>query len=78
MKTLQGMRMNTEYMMEQMRIDAINEVFEKFKEADRNYYETSEGGEIVTELFKRLEELGANMELVFETDLQIRDEVFGM
>ena len=25
MRTLQGMRMKTEYMMEQMRIDAINE-----------------------------------------------------
>lgn len=78
MRTLQGMRMKTEYMMERMRIDAINDTFEKFKEADRHYYKTSEGGEIVTKLFKELEELGANMEFVVETDLQIRDEVFGM
>lgn len=78
MRTLQGMRMKTEYMMEQMRIDAINDTFEKFKEVDRHYYKTSEGGEIVTKLFKELEELGANMEFVVETDLQIRDEVFGM
>ena len=78
MRTLQGMRMKTEHMMEQMRIDAINDTFEKFREADRHYYKTSEGGEIVTELFKELEELGANMEFVVETDLQIRDEVFGM
>lgn len=78
MKTLQGMQMNVEYIMEQIRIDAINETFEKFMEADKHYYETSEGGEMVTELIKRLEELGANMECVFETDLQIRDEVFGI
>jgi hypothetical protein len=78
MRTLQGMRMKTEYMMEQMRIDAINDTFEKFKEADKHYYETSEGGEIVTKLFKELEELGADMVFVIETDLQIRDDVFGV
>ena len=78
MFTLQGMRMKTEYMMEQMRISAINETFEKFKEADQHYYETSEGGDIVTNLIKELQELGANMEYVIETDLQIRDAVFGL
>lgn len=78
MRTLQCMRMRTEYMMEQMRIDAINDTFEKFKEADRYYYQTTECGDIVTKLFKALEELGANMEVVVETDLQIRDEVFGL
>ena len=78
MRTLQGMRMNVDYMMEQMRINAINDTFEKFKKADRNYYETSEGGDEVTKLFKELEELGANMEYIIEIDLQIRDEVFGL
>lgn len=78
MRTLQGLRMKTEYITEQIRIDAINDTFERFKEADRHYYETSEGGENVTNLFKELEELGANMEFVVETDLQIRDEVFGI
>lgn len=78
MKTLQGMRMKTECMMEQMRINAINDTFEKFKEADRHYYKTSEGGKEVTKLIKELEELGANMEYITETDLQIRDEVFGL
>ena len=78
MRTLQGMRLKTDYMMEQMRINAINETFEKFKEADRHYYETSEGGKEVTKLIKDLEELGANMEYITEVDLQIRDEVFGL
>lgn len=78
MRTLQGMRMNVDYMMEQMRINSINDTFEKFKKADRHYYETSEGGSEVTKLFKELEELGANMEYVIEVDLEIRNEVFGL
>ena len=78
MRTLQDMKMKTEYMMEQMRINAINDTLEKFKEAAKHYYETSEGGKEVTKLIKELEELGANMEYVTEVDLQIRDEVFGL
>ena len=78
MRTLQGMRMNVDYMMEQIRINAINDTFEKFKTADRHYYETSEGGSEVTKLIKELEELGANMEYITEVDLQIRDEVCGL
>ena len=41
----------------------------------RHYYETSEGGDIAVKLIHKLEELGANMEVVFDTDLDIRDEV---
>ena len=78
MRTLQGMRMNTDYMMEQIRVNAINDTFAKFKKADKHYYETSEGGSEVTKLIKELEELGANMEYITEVDLQIRNEVFGL
>lgn len=78
MRTLQGMRMNVDYMMEQMIINAINDTFEKFKKADRHYYETSDDGDEVTKLIKELEELGVNMEYVIEVDLQIRNEVFGL
>lgn len=78
MRTLQSMRMNTDYMMEQIKINAINDTFEKFKKADKHYYETSEGGSEVTKLIKELEELGANMEYVTEVDLQIRDEICGL
>lgn len=78
MRTLQGMRMNVDYMMEQIRINAINDTFEKFKKADRHYYETCEGGNEVTKLMKELEKLGANMEYVTEVDLQIRNDVFGL
>lgn len=78
MRTFQEMRMNVDYMMEQIRINAINDTFEKFKKADRHYYETSEDGSEVTRLIKELEELGANMEYITEVDLEIRNEVFGL
>ena len=35
MRTLQGIKMNVNYMMEQMRIDAINNTFEKLKEQNK-------------------------------------------
>lgn len=78
MRTLQEMRMNVDYIMEQIRINAINDTFDKFKKADRHYYETSEGGSEVTKLIKELEALGANMEYITEVDLEIRNEVFGL
>ena len=78
MFTLQGLQMKTAAMMEQMRRDAIDHTFEQFKAADRHYYEICEGGEEVTRLIRELETLGANMEEVVDTDLNIRDEVFGI
>lgn len=78
MRTFQGMRMKTEYIMEQIRIQSIEDTFEKFKEADRHYYRTSEGGADVTRLIKELENMGANMEVIIDTDLTIRNEVFGL
>lgn len=77
MQTLQELRMRTAYMMEEMRRRAIDETLEKFKVADRHYYETSEGGADTTKYIKELEELGVNMECIIEIDLQIRDEVCG-
>ena len=78
MFTIQGMMMRTEYMMEQIRQNAINNTVEQFKTAARHYYKTSEGGDEVTKLIKELEELGADMDEVFDLDMSIRDEVFGM
>ena len=74
--TIQGLRMKSEYMMEKIRQDAILETFEQFKKADEHYYRTSEGGAEVTRLIKELENLGANMEMVTDTDLEIRDKIF--
>lgn len=75
MLTIQGIMMKTEAMMEQIRINAIEYTYEKFKAAARRYYTQGyDNGESVA-LIKELEELGANMEVVFDTDLSIRDEV---
>ena len=78
MFTIQGMMMKTEYMMEQIRQNAIDHTVEQFKVAARHYYETCEGGAELTKLIKELEKLGANMDEVLDLDLSIRDEVFGM
>ena len=78
MRTFQEMKMNVDYMMEQMRTSAINDTFDKFKKASRHYYETCEGGSEVTRLIKELDDLGANIEYIFEVDLEIRNEVFGL
>ena len=78
MFTIQGLRMKTEAMMEQMRRDAIDYTIEQFKEASRRYYTQGyDNGEAVA-LIKELEKLGANMEVVFDIDLSIRDEVCGV
>lgn len=74
--TIQGLRMKSEYMMEKIRQSAVLETFEQFKKADEHYYRTSEGGAEVTRLIKELENLGANMEIVTDTDLEIRDKIF--
>lgn len=52
MKTFQGMRTNIDYITEQIRNGAVKEIFEKFKEADKRYYQTSEGGNIAAKLYK--------------------------
>lgn len=77
MFTIQGLMMKTEAMMEQMRRDAIDQTLEQFKEASRRYYTQGyDNGEAVA-LIKELEKMGANMEVVVDIDLSIRDEVCG-
>lgn len=78
MFTLQGMRGNVELITEKIRQEAIEEVLEKFKEADRKYYQTGEDFQTVRDLYKELERLGADIETVIDIDLHIRDEVFGL
>lgn len=76
MYTLSEMSLKTEWMMEQIRRNAIDTTFEEFKKASKHYYETCEGGQEVTRLYHELEELGANMDVVVDVDMEIRDEVF--
>lgn len=78
MMTLQGMRMRTEYMIEQIRINAIEDTFEEWKAAVRNYYTVGYDNGETTKLYKELEKLGANMESVIDEDFRIREEVLGI
>lgn len=57
MFTLQGMRGNIELITEKIRQEANEEVLEKFKEADRKYYQTGEDFQTVRDLYKELEQL---------------------
>lgn len=78
MMTLQGLRLQTEYMMEQIKIQAIDEVYGKWKAAVRKYYEHGYDAGETTKLYKELENLGLNMEVLFEEDIRIRDEICGI
>ncbi|MCM1559617.1 MAG: hypothetical protein NC123_08735 [Butyrivibrio sp.] len=72
------MRLRTEYMMEQIRIDAIEDTLRKWKEALKKYYEVGYDNGETTRLYKELEKLGADTEKLIEIDLSIRDEVCGI
>ena len=76
MMTLSRTAMRTNYMIEQIRINAINETFEQWKEATRRYYEHGYDNGETTKLYRELEKLGMDMEVVFDTDYEIREEVF--
>lgn len=78
MRTLQGMRMRTECMMEAMRRNAIDDTFKKWREAVRSYYTNGYDNGETTKLYKELEMLGANTEVLVEEDLRIRNEICGI
>ena len=76
MITLSEMSLKTQYMMEQMRLQAIEDTFNKYREALKNYYTQGyDNGESV-KYYKELEELGVEFEVLFETDMEIRDSVY--
>lgn len=77
MYTLSQIALRTNYMMEEMRRQAIETTWKQFKEADRRYYETCEGGREVTKLIHELQSYGVALDEIADVDLAIRDEVFG-
>lgn len=78
MRTLQEMRMNTEYMMETMRQNAIMDTFEKWKSAVKEYYTKGYDNGETTKYYKELESLGANMEVLIDEEFKIREEILGI
>ena len=75
MYTLSAAVLRTNYMMEVMRYNAIEETWKQFEEADRKYYKTCEGGDRVTKLIHDLESYGVDYKDIIDRDLEIRDEV---
>lgn len=76
MLTIQGLRMKTEYMMEEIRRRAVADSVEKLRAALRRYYTTCEGGDECTRLIREMEDdLGVDPEEIFEIDWQIREQV---
>ena len=74
--TLQGMRQRTEWMMQEIQRQAVEETYAKWEEAARKYYRQGYDDGESTRLYKELESLGADMEWLIERDLEIRDEVY--
>lgn len=75
--TMSRMAMKTAWMMEEMRRNAIDTTFEKFKKLTRDYYingyDASEGE--LDKTIRELERLGANMDVVLDTEFEIREEL---
>ncbi len=75
--TMSTMAMKTAWMMEEMRRNAIDTTFEKYKRLIRDYYingyDASEGE--LDKTIRELERLGANMDVVLDTEFEIREEL---
>lgn len=73
--TLSAYAVRTNWMMEQIRENALRDTIEEFKVADRRYYETCENGKEVEKLISEMYALGMSVEDVCELDIEIRDFV---
>lgn len=75
--TMSIMAMKTAWMMEEMRRNAIDETFKTYKKLIRDYYingyDASEGE--LDKTIRELERLGANMDVVLDTEFEIREEL---
>ena len=75
--TMSRMAMKTAWMMEEMRRNAIDTTFETYKRLIRDYYingyDASEGE--LDKTIRELERLGANMDVLLDTEFEIREEL---
>ena len=77
MLTFQGMRMRTEYMMEEIRRQAIDATMVKYREACRAYHTNGcDNGETV-QLIHELEHLGVDPEIIWDIEDEIMADVYG-
>jgi hypothetical protein len=69
------MLMRTNMMLAIIHEQTVEETYRKWKVAVRTYYEQGYDNGETTKLYKELEELGADMEKLFDEDFRIREEV---
>ena len=72
--TLSQMALRTNYMMEQMRIDAINDSMKKWKEALHTYYSQGYDQRQTTKFYNELVRLGVDPDELFDIDFEIREQ----
>lgn len=78
MLSFQGMQMRTDYMIEQMRRDAIDLTHGKWVAAVENYYRNGcDNGESVR-YYKELVNLGVSSEVLMDEEFDIRELVLGV
>lgn len=75
MMSLSQMALKTNYMMEQMRLDALNNTMKKWKGALMHYYTQGYDNGESTKLYNELIKFGANPEKLFDIDFDIRESV---
>jgi len=75
MMTLSTMILRTNYMMEQMRLNAFEDTMKKWKGALMHYYTQGYDNGETTKLYNELIEFGADPDELFDIDLEIRDAI---
>ena len=75
MTTLSTMAMRTHYMIEQMRIDALESTMKKWKGALAHYYTQGYDNGDTTKLYNELIKLGADPDELFDIDFEIHDSI---
>ena len=74
MMTLSSMIIKTNWMMEQIRINALNDTLTKWKEALKNYYSVGYDNGETTKFYNELIALGADPDELFDIDFNIREK----
>ena len=75
MMTLSQMTLKTNYMMEQLRLNALEDTLKKWKGALMHYYTQGYDNGETTKLYNELIKFGADPDELFDIDFEIRDSV---
>ena len=75
MLTFSTVAMKTHYMMEQMRLNALEDTLKKWKGALMHYYIQGHDNGDTTKLYNELIKFGADPDELFDIDFEIRDSI---